>query len=313
MKPFLPDWIDSAFDNKSGVIELKTFLSRNAGLKVLPGGTLATRDLPAACFKTRVSTSVDQISAARSLATACARLVSRATQPEYKRPPTIADDLRAAALKNSTKPWIDLAALLEACWSSGIPVLYMPTLPVQGRKMEGMVSFLDGRPVIVLTKKVPHPDWLLFILGHEIGHIARSHLPEDEGQAIVDETVEGVFDDRDLQEKEANEYATHLLAPDGQEVKIGNKLPKAAAFADVAIRYGRDHGISPGYVILNAVHNSLVDGKKPYGLGQAALKALPSENKASVAELCREALRRHIDIDVLRDDSIDFLEKLALL
>lgn len=313
LKPVLPDWIDTAFDSKSGLVELKTFLSRNAGLQVTADGHLTTKALPAACFKTNAATSVDQVVAARSMATACALLVAKATSCEYKKLPEDADEFRKIALKTGNKPWVDLPMLLDACWSFGVPVLYMPSLPVQGRKMEGMVTFVSGRAAIILTKRVWHPDWLLFILAHEIGHIANGHLPEDEGQAIVDDTVEVEKDGRDEQEKEANHYATHLLAPGGKEVTIGKRLPRADLLARVAQTYGEENGMAPGYVVLNAVHNSLVDGKKPFGLGQAALKVLPSDSDYTAADYCRDALRKHVDIDMLRDDSIEFLEKLELL
>jgi len=314
LKLVLPDWIESAFESRSGLVELKTFLSRNAGLQLTPDGHLTTKDLPAACFKTNAATSVDQVTAARSMATACARLVAKATKTPYNRLPNEAAAFREKVLRQNDKQWIDLSMLLSACWAHGIPVLYMPSLPVQGRKMEGMVTFVSGRPVIILTKKVPHPDWLLFILAHEIGHLAKEHLPEGEGQAIVDDTVEvKAGDDRDQQEEEANKFATHLLAPGGKEVTIGKRLPVAAEFAAVAQKYGQDNGMAPGYVILNAVHNSSINGKKPYPLGQAALKLLLAEDDSSAADLCRKALREHVDENLLRDDSIEFLEKLDVL
>lgn len=314
LKQFLPDWTDSAFESRSGIVELKTFLSRNAGLQLTSDGHLTTKQLPNACFKTNAATSVEQVIAARSMATACARLVAKATTKPYTRLPAEADTFRAKVLRSSDKSWIDLPMLLYACWAHGIPVLFVPSLPVQGRKMEGMVTFVSGRPVIILTKKVPHPDWLLFVLAHEIGHLAKGHLPEDEGQAIVDDTVEvKAGDERDQQEEEANSFATHLLAPDGKEVTIGKRLPVATEFAAVAYKYGQENGMAPGYVILNAVHNSSINGKKPYALGQAALKLIPSEDDKSAAAFCRDALRDNIDEHLLRDDSIEFLEKLNLL
>lgn len=314
LKQVLPDWTDAAFQSRSGIVELKTFLSRNAGLQLTSDGHLTTKQLPAACFKTNVATSVEQVTAARSMATACARLVAKATTMPYTRLPEEADAFRAKVLRSADKPWIDLPMLLGACWAHGIPVLYVPSLPVQGRKMEGMVTFVSERPVIILTKKVPHPDWLLFVLAHEIGHLAKGHLPEDEGQAIVDDTVEvKAGDDRDQQEEEANRFATHLLAPGGKEVTIGKRLPVAADFAAVAQKYGQENEMAPGYVILNAVHNSSINGKKPYALGQAALKLIPSDDDKSATDFCKDALRDNIDEYALRDDSVEFLEKLDLL
>lgn len=42
LKHVLPDWIDSAFQGRSGIVELKTFLSRNAGLQLTSDGHLTT-------------------------------------------------------------------------------------------------------------------------------------------------------------------------------------------------------------------------------------------------------------------------------
>lgn len=314
LKQVLPDWIDCAFQSRSGVVELKTFLSRNAGLQLSSEGLLTTKQLPVACFKTSSATSVEKVTAARSMATACARLIAMATKTPYTHLPEEADTFRAKVLRSSNKPWIDLPMLLNACWEHGIPVLYLPSLPVQGRKMEGMVTFVRERPAIILTKKVPHPDWLLFVLAHEIGHLAKGHLTEDEGQAIVDDTVEVKSgDDRDQQEEEANKFATHLLAPGGKEVNIRGRLPIAAKLADKAKQYGQEHGMAPGYVILNAVHNSLINGKKPFALGQAALKLIPTDDDKCATDLCKDALRENIDPCALRDDSVEFLEKLGLL
>lgn len=314
LKRTLPDWVDSAFESRSGVLELKTFLSRNVGLRLSREGKLAASELPAACFKTNAATSVDQVMAARAVASACGRLVAKATLTPYSRLPADADLFRSSVLGAVNKPWIDLSTLIHACWKHGIPVIYLPALPVVGRKMEGMVTNVGGRPVIVLTKKVPHPDWLLFLLAHEIGHLAAGHLPDGEGQAIVDDTVElAPGNDRDQQEREANSFATHLLAPNGMEVRFEGRLPNAANLAAQAQQYGADHGMSPGYVILNAVHNSLIGGRKPFALGQAALKLLPADGERTAGETCKAALHEYVDADMLRSDSVEFLEKLELL
>lgn len=313
LKPVVPDWVDTAFLSRAGVIELKAFLSRNIGLQFTSDGRLAPKNLPKAFFKTKFGTLTENIVAARGMATACAQLVATATKQPYVRLGSDVQAIRQQILKSTNKSWIDLDLLLSFCWGHGIPILYLPTLPVTGQKMEGMVTYISGRPVIILTKKVHHPDWLLFILSHEIGHLACGHLPEDEGEAIVDDAIELKPDtELDLKEREANDFAKHLLAPDGKEISIG-KLPVAEKFADLAMRYGADNHMAPGYVILNSVHNTRINGKKPFALGQAALKLLSSNGELNAAELCKLALHENIKLEHLRNDSIDFLEKLELL
>ncbi|AXV16565.1 hypothetical protein CYG48_13220 [Neorhizobium sp. SOG26] len=315
-KDYMPDWVDTAFDSRAGVLQLKTFLSRNVGLDIADNGQLIGCELPVARFKTTRGTTHDQVIAARCVATACARLVGKMTLSPWMGMPNDPAEFRRMVLAASENGWPDLSSMLTVLWSLGIPVLYMPSLPASGRKMEGMACFVSGRPVIVLTKKVPHPDWLLFLLGHEAGHIAEGHLPMAEGEAIVDDTVDYTDDENDggdQQEREANRYSTRTLGEGGQEVHF-KKLMRADLLAGVALTYARQKSMNPGYVVLNAVHNSPIDGKKPYGLGQAALKALPDfQHGRTTDEICKDALNAHVDPEFLRDDSLEFLEKLGVL
>ncbi|MBY5483245.1 MULTISPECIES: ImmA/IrrE family metallo-endopeptidase [Rhizobium] len=313
LKKVLPDWADTAFNSRAGFLELKTFLVRNTGLEMHENGVLTSRSLPTARFKTTAGTSQDQVVAARTIATACAKLVAKATNTSWGGLSSHADQLRRLATARSKRNWVDFESVLEACWSSGVPVIYLPDLPIKGRKMEGMVTYVGGHPVVVLTKKITNPDWMLFILAHEIGHIAKGHLQETEGEAIVDEKIEDE-DTGDQQEQEANSYATALLAKDGMEFVIEGALPRAPELAAEALEFGSKHGVSPGYVILNAIHNSRIRGKQPFGLAHAALKLLPDYlTNADVASLCKAALRRHVNADHLSDDSVEYLEKLAQL
>jgi hypothetical protein len=312
VKQVLPDWAERAFDSPAGAIELKGFLARHLGLEISREGSLGSRMLPSACFKTYAGTTPDQVESARGVVTACARLIARATMSEWKGIPEGAREIRGLLLGASRYGWIDFEALLDYAWRIGIPVLYLPDLPVIGRKMVGMVTFVAGRPVVVLTKKQQQADWMAFILAHEIGHIARGHLPLKEGEAIVDDAVKPETSSDD-QEEEANQFAETVMSGD-VKVAIGQPLPRAKRLAEAALDVGQKNKVSPGHVILKAVWNTSVNGQPPFSLGQAALKELaPLFPDASVQELCRQALRKHIDIDTLRDDSVEYLEKLSLL
>lgn len=308
----LPDWAASAYDSKAGRLELRGFVQRHFGLALGEGGRLSQVQLPAARFKTRSNTSPDQVASARAAATACARVVAGATNSEWMGLSSDPDKLRDRIRGESKHGWVDLEALLEFTWASGIPVLFLPDLPSTGHKMEGMVTIAKGRPVIVLTKKTSQCDWMLFILAHEVGHVALKHLEETEGEAIVDDTVEDA-DSNDTQEKDANRFATKLLSSQGK-LKIANPVPRAPSLAAMALEFGRKHGISPGHVILNAVRHTTINGKNLFALGNAALKQLPADVRGpSPAELCRQVARRHLDLEKLKNDSIEYLEKLAVI
>lgn len=315
----LPEWWEDALAHPSGVYEIRGFVAKHCGLEIGPNGLLHQRRMPDACFKTRTGTDIAVVASARAMATAVARIVAGATvctRPAGSNTPWSGGLPRAANLRRAVldgeRPWVGLSDLLAICWKNGIPVVYLPSLPVSKPKMDGMVTFCGGRPVILVTKKADQPAWMLFVLAHEMGHLALSHLDECDGGAIVDEKVsEDELGVADPQEVAANAYALQLLTGDE---KGGIHLPslmKAAALAEAATRFGREHHIDPGHVVLNAVRNTTVNGQSPWALGNKALKHLDREEASSV--LCREALRRNIDVDALSDDSFDFLERLGVL
>jgi hypothetical protein len=63
----------------------------------------------------------------------------------------------------------------------------------------------------------------------------------------------------------------------------------------------------------NPVRFTSVNGKKPYGLGQASLKLLAGDDAMIAGVYCRAALQRNISADLLRSDSLEHLEKLELI
>lgn len=310
----LPDWAEEAVSSKAGVLELTGFMIRHFGLELDAEGRLRRRILPEARFKNTQGTSTDQVEATRAAATAVARLSARAITTPWTGIEQDAATARHQLLKTAPRGWIDFEELLDYAWRSGIPVLYLPELPTGGRKMEGMVTFVGGRPVVVLTKKDDHPDWMLFILAHELGHLANRHLTEVDGQAIVDEAVDKDDSISDMQEREANGYALQLLTAKQSGIQIGGTVPDARHLATRAINFGRIHAISPGHVILNAVSNTRINGHQLFPLGRAALKFLPREIvSGTTSDLSRAAARKYLDPDALGYDSAEYLEKLGVI
>jgi hypothetical protein len=307
----LPDWWEEAVAHPSGVFEVRGFAAKHFGLEIGPDGRLRQRLMPHACFKTRGGTDVSEVASARAMATAVAKVVASVTTTPWGGALPSASRLRATALANGNTPWVGLDDLLAACWSNGVPVVYMPSLPVTKSKMDGMVTFCGGRPVILITKKTSAPAWMLFVLAHEIGHIALGHLDKCEGGAIVDEKVSEEDCDSDDQEKAANAYALEVLTGGGKGTIRLTRLMNAASLANAALGFGRTNGIDPGHLILNAVKNTPINGKEPWPLGNAALKHIGQDTPA--ADMCCDALRKHVNVDGLSDDSFEFLERIGLL
>ena len=306
----LPDWSEAALEHPSGVLEVQGFFARYFGLEVGRDGRLQRRKLPLAKFKTSKHTSPEAVEAARGFAFSVCRVVASAIRKPYGKHLGAASVVRTLALARNAR-WLGLSELLEVCWNAGVPVIYLPEIPITTSKMDGMVTAIDGRPVIFISKTTDLPAWVLFILAHEMGHIARGHLSLEQGATIVDEAVDEATGHVDGQEREANEYAIELLTGSVKTIQLVQMPRNASILARSAQSYGQEHKIDPGHVLLNMARNSKVNGRAPYALAQAALKQI--EKPGSASELCRQALRRHIDVEGLSDNSLQFLQGLRLI
>ena len=314
VKPYLPDWAEDAAPYHSGLMELEGFIARHFGFRLLTNGGFESAPLPHAQFKLHGGTAEADVANARQFATSVARMIAKGCNAVWNRLPRDAHALRQLALHAAaTRGWVDFPALVEISWASGVPVLYLNDLPTKGKRPAGMVTFVGGRPVVVLLKKQEQPEWMLFILAHELGHIALGHLGTDEGDAVVDESV-GEGDDRiDAQENDANVFAANLLVDGGISLKLGT-WPKAEQLATAAQQYGREYHISPGHVVLNAVRHSTTMDSNLYPLAVSTLKILQTQlHSGTTAEICRDAARRHLDTDALKFDTLEFLEKLKVI
>jgi Zn-dependent peptidase ImmA (M78 family) len=319
----LPEWAEEAAAHGTGLLELEAFVARHFGLRLAAGGGYEPVELPAARFKKRTGVADEALVGASTFANAVARSVARGTVAAWKGIPNTAAGMRQLALQASgNRKWVDFASLVEASWLAGIPVIHLPEPPYATKKPDGLVTYVSGRPAIVLMKKEPMAEWMVFVLAHELGHVALGHLRQLEGATIVDEKVsrgdEGPSSTSagqlDNEEDEANNYATGVLLPGGQQLVL-TEWPKAEQLAEMALRFGEANGICPGHAVLNAVRNtSKRTGTNLFGLGNKTVRILHQTMDArTTAEVCRDAARKHLDVDAIGHDTEEFLEKLEVI
>ncbi|MBF0097210.1 MAG: hypothetical protein HQM04_11930 [Magnetococcales bacterium] len=310
LQPLLPDWWKDVSDYPAGIVELRGFIAKYFGLEIdQTHGNLCLRDHSSVCFKTKISTDQRKLAPNRSLLTSVARQVALAATSPWAGgiPPAIA--LRDSIL-SSGRPWVGFEELVEVCWQYGVPVICSPELPFP-YKMEGMAMFCLGRPVIALSKKPDKPGWALFTLAHEIGHLALDHLASEDGSALLDETIS--VDDTNNDDKEcfASQYAVTLLTG-GAEFKISDNIVSAKSMVQSATSKGREWKIDPAHLVLNAVHHTKsTGGKNYYPLMNDILDALNPGQTAS--SICRQLLHRYVDLTILPEESVAFLERIGLL
>ena len=162
---------------------------------------------------------------------------------------------------------------------------------------------MQGRPVIVLCREETQPSWQLFILAHELGHLACGHVPEN--GALFDENVHDT--EPDDEERAADCYAVELLTgKEATEIGVNGRWPKAADLARLAGDYGRRNQIDPGHVVLNYAHHA---GPAFFPVARAALKHL--DPVADAVAQVRERLAANLDWERLPQDSSVFLARMT--
>ncbi len=298
-------WQDEAAQNPTGFAELHVLLARHLGLDLdsLEDETKPLAFAPSGPTKLKKAVDVaeEDLAVARAIATRAANLAAAAAPTDHGAIPFSASEIRDQILATG-QPWVSLDNLLDWCWSRGVPVLHVSVFPRSARKMDGLAARVQGHPVIIVSKNSHSPAWLLFIVAHELGHIALGHV-EDEG-ILIDDRVEQ--QGADEEERAADAFALELLTgrPDCKFTAPA-RWPNAQQLAKDADRIGRRLKIDPGHVALNYGHSM---GRTFFPVAQAALKLL---EHADGPAILRAKMEERLDWSGLPADSCEFLQRVT--
>ena len=203
-------------------------------------------------------------------------------------------------------PYVSLGSLLDVCWASGVPVLHLSNAQGKdqkgGKTMDGVAARFGDRSGIALCRNHAAPSRQLFILAHEIGHLALGHIPEN-GFLLDMKAAE----DTDDEERQANDFAWALLTGRRDYVFYTSPRWKAAQIAEAARYYGARDGVSPGVL---ACHHSY---SHPQYSGAAFKAVADLEPGADAVGQIRSAAADALDLGQLPDESADYLARLARL
>lgn len=306
----LPEWVTPEVLSDATVSsEIAAILAKRLGLRASPlFGTsprvesLQRHDIK---YKRSIPNQSKNLKAATSIAISVAEAVASACRVKFSPLTGSAEILRQEVLGSFPGKWLGLRNLLMTCWSHGVPVVYLTELGQSVAKMDGMVVYTGNRPVIILSKASPLWAWQLFILAHEVAHVALGHIAP--GEILVDQELgEGsyILKDNDLEERDADRFAIELL--NGRENATYTLADNQANFrelADTAYKFGQANQIDPGHIALNFAKTS---GK--WDIGIAAAKVLQGKNPpASV--VISEAMWGGIDPEALPRDTLEFLAR----
>ncbi len=309
-RSLLPEWVTpEVLADDAASSEVAAILAKRLALRVsplfaqTPHVESLRRNDPK--YKRSIPNKSKDLTAATSVAVAVAESIAAACTTPFKAFPETAGALRDVVLSKVGGKWLGLRNLLMMCWAHGVPVIYLSEVGEGIAKMDGMVVHTENRPVIVLSKASDLWAWQLYILAHEVGHIALGHVDPDE--ILVDEELgkdSYAMEDSDPDERAADAFAIELLnGRRDASYRVSDEKVNSATLADVAYRYGVQQKIDPGHIVLNFAHNT---GK--WAVGIAAARMLQDQNPPAPLVI-NEATWGHLDESVFPDDTLAFLRK----
>lgn len=312
VEKLLPEWWDNKLLKTSpGALQFALILKQKLGLEVQFGinGDLeiALGAAARASFKHRRDTQTEDLQISATLGIALGRLAIHAASKPYKPLPADPEKLHSQILSRSGKKFVDLAGILDICWSHGIPVLFLKDTPRQAKRMTGMAVMLKERPAIILGFNHTHQARQLFVLAHELGHILCGHLGEDgmlidEDISEVSERLEGSSNmQKDEEEKEADSFALALIRNQIQDpISLLGRHSSAATLAAAAMATGHSLGIDPGHLILSYA--------KTYDDWARSLNAFGFyPDAAGALQLIEQKFITNAQLDELSDENREYL------
>jgi hypothetical protein len=302
-------WSDTDTENPAVYSQAIGLLARNLNisLRSLQEETalLEWQDCGATRFKRNQSLSDDELTTAKCLAVRAAQIACEAAKNPVAEIPPSGAQIRELILNNGHRS-IDFDALLNYCWDCGIPVLHVSHFPKGAHKPDALAGIFSGRPAIVITKQHKYSAWLLFILAHELGHIAKKHVQG--GDVLVDENIDQT-DSEDM-EAEANTFAVELLTGQHELRYADQKNLTTNELVGMARTLSERDCVDPGYVALSYAHSKRLDtGNGHFALANRALGVL-ERNTSPVAAIHTRMCER-LDWEEIGRDSRRFLRSIA--
>lgn len=301
----LPDWWEDEIAlNPAGYAQLMTLLSRclSIDLPTLKAskGIISYKDSGPARFKKSSGVKEERLAWPKRLSVRALEIACAAFEEPVSSIPESASTIRQTILDRA--PLVSLDTLLDYCWDVGIPVLHVSGFPEKTRKMDGLSARINGRPAIVISKNFKYSAWLLFILAHELGHIARGHLERND--VLVDDRVKEDNLNPDIEELEANRFAKEILTGSPNKQYVSKHNLTALNLATVAKEICNRDRIDPGAVALNYAF-----GKGCWPVGMSALQIL--EPDANPAEAIRSKFIQRLNWNRLPEDTAEFLRRMT--
>jgi Zn-dependent peptidase ImmA (M78 family) len=307
----LPDWWCPEFEESAGaVVEAASYAARRLSLdlnSILDNEeSIAFTSIGQPKFKSQQGSDSEKMKISTALSHRISELVAYSCINDYQSVEEISiEQIRKNLIENSETICLD--SLLEFCWQRGIPVIHCNNFPNGAAKFHGMATWIEDRPVIVISLKDLSPSRLLFIVAHELGHIYKGHISGEFG-FMVDQKID--LGSIDKEEVEANEFAGELLLGKANMSYYFPQQYNGQGLASYCLRIATRDQISPGLIAWNYAWKDPLE-KKRWGLARKAVSILEPEDNAPVQ--INHHLQNKIDWDLLSEDNQDYLRSFLRL
>ncbi|WP_191968526.1 ImmA/IrrE family metallo-endopeptidase [Cellvibrio sp. KY-GH-1] len=308
---FLPDWWDDALlKTSAGLFQFANILQNKLGLLVhfeTNGELVVSANNPQSRFKHRQDTDSSELTISANFGRALGSIAIHCINHQYIPLPENASQLREKIIATSGKPYVDFPGLVNFCWKSGIPVLQLDFVPLKAKRMAGMVTRIKDRPVIILGYKNDQHAKQLFILSHELGHLQKKHVKENE--TLIDEDLDSIAEKisgdkkarQDIEEREADEFALEVL-------RGANKIPygllgrpdSPATLAVNAIKLSKSINVDPGHIILSYAYET-----HEWVIATQAIAFIPKTNDA--LNIVKSEFLSNVDLTQLSEENQSYL------
>ena len=257
-------------------------------------------------FRKNSGISVPDLEIAKNLALNAACIVTDSLSKPFV-PAGRSGSLIRRAILNSGSPNVGFSALLDYCWGSGIPVLHLSVFPNKCKKPSGIACLVNNRPAIVIIMNSKYPAWLLFILAHELGHIAKGHL--DQHPILIDNDIDR--DDNDRLEIEATNFAVDLLTGNSNTTYNSEHSFTGATLARESKKTSLRDEVDAGFIALNYAKTKSDSSKKNsyFALGNSALQII--EPESNPVEAIRRKMCKQLDWDEIGRDNSHFIRQIS--
>jgi Zn-dependent peptidase ImmA (M78 family) len=312
----LPSWVcDQAEKDPDVFPELALFLGKALGISSRslsdPSGPLVFCNPSPARYKPATGTVLaeERIIPAKTVNQQIA-LEVEACLPKH--PAFVASELDPIQIRNyilASSRKLDFKSLLAYCWHLGIAVLPAVDLHSSSAlKFTGMITWQKDRPFIFLRGNAKDTAWGLFVLAHELAHLALEHVKQGDAAFLEESCDLSSISDEEVA---ANEWALLLILGENKNamsdfVSLTSKIT-AKQLAARASREESLTGVDAGFLILKSAwerSSKAVDQatkNAAWPTARAALKE-PSIHNEHTKPLMLDALRIRGDLSNLSTD-----------